>query len=321
MPFETSDQALAITILLLPDASLMSLAATLDPMRAANRIAARQLYRWRLVSLDGEPATTSCGLALPVEGRFAPGERCDILMVVSAFNVFEHCTPKALHAIHAGSRNARMTGGIEAGAWVLALAGLLDGRRATTHWEDLEEFAARFPEVEVQPDRWVIDGPVFTTGGAMPALDLMLSLIRTRQGYATALDVASIYIYEQVKNATDAQPLVSVGRIGRTEPRVGRAIALMERHIDQPLPTAEIAARVGVCARTLETLFRQTVQVSPGAFYLSLRLKAARRLVVDTRMSMADTAVRTGFASIASLSRAFKRQYGVAPTVARRQAL
>lgn len=321
MPFETSDHALDITILLLPDASLMSLAATLDPMRAANRIAARQLYRWRLVSLDGQAATTSCGLALPVEGRFAPRERCDILMVVSAFNVFKHCTAKVLHAIHAGSRNAQMTGGIEAGAWVLALAGLLDGRRATTHWEDLEEFAARFPEVEVQPDRWVIDGPVFTTGGAMPALDLMLSLIRARQGYSTALDVASLYIYDQVKNATDAQPLVSVGRIGRTEPRVARAIGLMERHIDQPLPTAEIAARVGVGTRTLETLFRQTVQASPGAFYLSLRLKAARRLVVDTRMSMADTAVRTGFTSIASLSRAFRRQYGVAPTVARRQAL
>lgn len=318
--FETCEDCLDITILLLPDASLMSLAATLDPMRAANRIAARRLYRWQIATLDGEPAKTSCGLPIGVETRFDPRERCDILMVVSAFNVFRHCTPAVLHAIRTGSRSARMTGGIEAGAWALALAGLLDGRRATTHWEDLEEFAARFPDIDVQPDRWVVDGPVFTTGGAMPALDLMLALIRARQGYSTALDVASVYIYEQVQNASDAQPLVSVGRVGRTEPRVGHAIRLMEHHLDQPLPVAEIAARVGVSPRTLETLFRHSVQVSPGAFYLSLRLKAARRLVVDTRMSMADTAVRTGFSSIASLSRAFKRQYGVAPTTARRHA-
>lgn len=321
MLFESSDAPLDIVILLFPDASLMSLAATLDPMRAANRIAARELYRWRLVSLDGEPSVTSCGLALPVAGRLAPHERCDILIVVSAFNVFRHSTPQAMHAIHAASRNAAMTGGIEAGAWVLALAGLLDGRRATTHWEDLEEFAARFPEVDVQPDRWVIDGPVFTTGGAMPALDLMLALIRARQGYSTAMDVASVYIYEQVKNASDEQPLVSVGRIGRTEPRVGQAIRLMEHHIDQPLSIGAIAAKVGVSTRTLETLFRQSVKASPGAYYLSLRLKAARRLVVDTRLSMADTAVRTGFSSIASLSRAFRRQYGMAPTAARRRAL
>jgi AraC family transcriptional regulator, glycine betaine-responsive activator len=319
MLFESSDETLDITILLLPDASLMSLAATLDPMRAANRTAARELYRWRLVSLDGSAPVTTCGLPIPVEGRFAPKERCDILIVVSAFNVFSHCTPAVLHAIHAGARNAGMTGGVEAGAWVLALAGLLDGRRATTHWEDLEEFAARFPQVDVQRDRWVIDGPVFTTGGAMPALDLMLALIRMRQGYSTAMDVASVYIYEQVKNATDEQPFVSVGRIGQTEPRVGQAIRLMEQHIDRPLPVGAIASRVGVSTRTLETLFRQSVQASPGAYYLSLRLKAARRLVVDTRMSMADTAVRTGFTSIASLSRAFRRQYGMAPTAARRQ--
>ncbi len=317
--FEASDAPLDITILVLPDASLMSLAATLDPMRAANRIAAREVYRWSVVSLDGEAPRTSCGLAIPVARRFEPAERRDILMVVSAFNVFRHATPKALAAIRAGSRHARMTGGIEAGAWVLALAGLLDGRKATTHWEDLEEFAGRFPQVDVQPDRWVIDGPIFTTGGAMPALDLMLALIRTRQGYSTALDVASIYIYEQVKNASDAQPLVSVGRIGRTEPRVGQAIRIMEEHVDQPLTIAEIASRLTVSTRTLETLFQNSVHTSPGAYYLSLRLKAARRLVIDTRMSMADTAVRTGFSSIAALSRAFRRQYGVPPTTARRQ--
>jgi transcriptional regulator GlxA family with amidase domain len=152
----------------------------------------------------------------------------------------------------------------------------------------------------------------------MPALDLMLALIRARQGFSTALDVASLYIYDETSPASDAQPLVSLGRLREREPRVAAAIRLMEGHVDQPLPVSAIARRVGISARTLETLFRGSVGTSPGAFYLALRIKAARRLVLDTRLSMADTAERTGFSSIASLSRAFRRQYGMPPTAARR---
>ena len=90
----------------------------------------------------------------------------------------------------------------------------------------------------------------------------------------------------------------------------------MEAHIDQPLPVSAIARRGGVSARTLETLFRGTVGTSPGAYYLALRLKAARRLVLDTRLPMADVAERSGFSSIAALSRAFRREYGQPPTAA-----
>src|SRR3546814_3338226 len=82
--------------------------------------------------------------------------------------------------------------GVEAGSWLLARAGLLDGRAATTHWEDLEDFAARFPEIAVRPDRFVVDGRTFTSGGASPTFDLMLHLIRSRFGYPLALEVASV---------------------------------------------------------------------------------------------------------------------------------
>jgi transcriptional regulator GlxA family with amidase domain len=320
MIFEPSEDPLAITLLVCPETSLMTLAATLDPMRAANRVAGRQLYRWELVSLDGAASVTTCGLPIPVDGGFEPARRRDVLIVLAAYNVFAHATRPVLRAVRTGARHAAMTGGIEAGAWVLGLAGLLDGRAATTHWEDLEEFAARFPLADVRPDRWVIDGPVFTAGGAMPALDLMLALVRARQGFSTALDVASVYVYDETQAANAAQPLVSLGRLRDREPRVAAAIRTMEAHLDQPLPVSAIALRGGVSSRTLETLFRGTVGTSPGAYYLALRLKAARRLVLDTRLSMADVAERTGFSSIAALSRAFRRQYGSPPSAARKAA-
>lgn len=320
MIFEASDEPLAITLLVYPDTSLMTLAATVDPLRAANRVAGRDIYRWEIVSFDGGQPATSCGLRVPVDGAFEPSRRRDVLIVLAAFNVVAQSTRAALRAVRAGARSSTMTGGFEAGAWALGLAGLLDGRAATTHWEDLEEFAARFPLADVRPDRWVIDGPVFTAGGAMPALDLMLALIRARQGFSTALDVASVYVYDETRAASEAQPLVSLGRLRDREPRVAAAIRVMEAHVDQPLPVSAIARRGGVSSRTLETLFRDAVGTSPGAYYLALRLKAARRLVLDTRLGMADVAERTGFSSIAALSRAFRREYGLPPTAARRAA-
>ncbi|MBM3604890.1 MAG: GlxA family transcriptional regulator, partial [Alphaproteobacteria bacterium] len=310
MVFQQSNQPLSVTILVLPEASLMSVAATLDPMRAANRISGQESYRWHVVSIDGQSVTTSCGLALQVDGRFAPHEDRDLLVVVAAFNVARHASAALLAAVRRAAQSTRMVGGVEAGSWVLAMAGLLDQRNATTHWEDLEDFAVRFPEVNVIPDRWVVDGPIFTTGGAAPALDLMLALIRARQGFGAALSVASLYVYDEVRLPSDAQPLVSLGRSSGLDRRLAQTIHVMEEHLDSPVSIRDIAAKVNCSTRTLEVLFRAVVQSSPAAYYLSLRLQAARRLVTDTDLPMADIAVRTGFSSIASLSRAFRRQFG-----------
>lgn len=321
MIFAPADDPLDVTLLLFPGLSLLSLAATLDPMRGANRVLGRPAFRWKLVSMDGAMPTASCGLPIPVEGAFDAGARQDVLLLVAAFEASRFATPPILKAIRAGAKRAAATGGIESGSWLMGFAGLLDGRRATTHWEDLEDFAARFPETDVQPDRFVIDEPVFTTGGATPALDCMLALIRARHGYSTALDVASLYIYEEVRTGSDVQPIVSLGRIRQHEPRVADAIRMMETHIDRPLTIAAIARRVGVSTRGLETLFVKTVNVSPGAYYVTLRLKAARRLVLDTNLPIADIAERTGFSAIASLSRAFRRQFGAPPSAARQKRL
>jgi len=318
MIFAHSDSPLKVTLLLFPGLSLMSLAATLDPMRGANRVLGRAAYQWRLVSIDGRPPAASCGLPIPVEGAFDPAESQDALILIAAFEATQQGTSSVLRAVRAGARRSAIVGGVESGSWLMGLAGLLDGRRATTHWEDLEDFAARFPNVDVQPDRFVVDEPVFTTGGATPALDCMLSLIRARNGYSAALDVASLYIYEEARTGSDAQPIVSLGRIRRHEPRVAEAIRIMETHIDRPVTIAAIARRVGVSTRALETLFQRIVDVPPGAYYVTLRLNAARRLVLDTNLPIADVAERTGFSAIASLSRAFRRQFGAPPSAARR---
>lgn len=305
---------LKVTFLVFSGASIMCVASALDPLRAANRITGETLFDYRLVSMTGDAPVTTCGLPVAVSGRFDPADPVDMLVVIAGFGTQNYATSALLAGLRRAARTARAVGGVEAGTWLVGRAGLLEGRSATTHWEDMEDFTAAFPGSDVRPDRYVIDGPVFTSGGASPTFDLMLHLVRSRLGMAVALDVASVFIYDQARAATDAQPLISLGRLDGYDPRLAQAIRLMEAHVDRPLTIAAIAKRAGVTARTLESVFRSSIDETPGAYYQRLRLGAARRLVVDTRIAMADIAERTGFSSAAAFSRAFSKAFGEAPT-------
>ncbi len=316
--FRPERTRLGVTFLVFSGSSIMCVASAIDPLRAANRIAGETLFDFKLVSVSGDAAITTCGLPVAVGGKFDPADKTDVIVVIAGFGTQGYATAGFLQGLRRAARSARACGGVEAGTWLVARAGLLEGRAATTHWEDMEDFSAAFPGTDVRPDRYVIDGPVFTCGGASPTFDLMLHLVRSRLGMAVALDVASVFIYDQSRAATDAQPLVSLGRLDGYDPLLAQAIRLMEAHVDRPLGVGAIAKRTGVTARTLESIFRKSIGETPGAYYLRLRLTAARKLVVDTRIPMADIAERTGFSSAASFSRAFARSFGDAPTMLRK---
>jgi transcriptional regulator GlxA family with amidase domain len=318
--FACSDDKLRVTLLILPDSSMMSLASVLDTMRAANRIASRELFEWTIATINGKSARLTCDLIIEPDIMLDASCSGDVLIVIAGFNQQYHAGPAHLKLIYRLSRNFSAVGGIEAGSWILARSGLLEGRSATTHWEDLEEFATRFPGVDLKPDRFVIDGSVFTTGGASPTFDFMLYLIRKRYGYPLAIEVSSAFIYDGVHSATDTQPLVSLGMLENNEPRVAAAIHVMERHIDEPIPVRSIATQVKLSVRMLEYLFRQTLNMSPAAYYRRLRLQTARRMVVDTRLKLQEIAIRTGFNSLSSFSRLFRNYYQQSPGECRKQA-
>ena len=309
--FEPSDQTLEVTLLLLPDSSMMSLASVLDVMRAANRLARRKLFEWQLVTLEGEPAALTCGLPIHPQGRLEISSSGNMLIIIGGFDQAKHVDGAALKHIKKVMRSFDTVGGVEAGGWVLARAGKLNSKKATTHWEDLEEFTTQFPKVTVRPDRFVIDGDVFTTSGASPSFDFMLHLIRLRYGYHLALEVSSAFIYDGVHTGSDAQPLLSLGNLEQQEPRVAAAIRLMEDHLEDTLSLQMIAQQLGLSVRMLAYLFEQNLQLSPGKFYLRLRLQASRRLVLDTRIPMQEIALRTGFNSLSAFSRQFKGYYKV----------
>ena len=160
--FLPSDEKLRVTLLVLPDSSMMSLASALDTMRAANRIAGRELFEWKISTLNGRPARLTCGLRVEPDARLDAGSRGDVLIVIASFNQQQHAGPAHLKLIKRLARNYSAVGGIEAGSWILARCGLLDRRSATTHREDFEEFARHFPGIDLKPDRFVIDRHVQT---------------------------------------------------------------------------------------------------------------------------------------------------------------
>lgn len=310
--FAASQEPLTLALLVLPQSSILEVASTLDPLRSANRHLGSESYRWRVVSPDGQPVPLTCGLELPSNGPLAAADGADALIVIAGFQQWQGATPALIRELSRMAPRFTAVGGIDAGPWVLARAGLLNGYKATVHWEDLEDLAAAHPAVEVQPSRFVLDRNRFTAGGAAPAADLMLHLIGARHGPALALQVAASFI----TTARDGhEPQVSPRKADpRLDPRVAAAVARMERRLDRPEAASDIAAAVGLSPRRLEQIFVENLGLTPAAYGLSLRLAAARRMVTDTRHPLAEVALRCGFSSASALSRAFAAKFGQAPS-------
>lgn len=315
--FTATREPLTLALLVLPQSSILEVASTLDPMRSANRHLGQEAFRWRVVSPDGQAVPLTCGIELPSSGPLARAEGADALVVIAGYRQSEVATAPLIRDLARMAGRFQAVGGVDAAPWVLARAGLLSGYRATVHWEDMEDLAAAYPQIEVVPDRWVIDRNRFTAGGAAPAADLMLHLIGTRHGPGLARQVAASFLTTprpggepQVAAPSRPDPRLDP----RLDPRVAQAVARMEAHIDAPEPAAELAQAIGLSPRRLETLFRQALQTTPAAYALSLRLQAARRMITDTRHPLAEVALRCGFSSASALSRAFRRQFDQAPS-------
>lgn len=308
--FQPSDQPITIALLVLPQASILEVASALDPLRNANRQLAHDAYRWRVVSPDGAPVPLTCGIELPSSGPLSHAVGAEALIVIAGYRLAEVATRPLIRDLRRIAPRFQLVGGIDAAPWVLARAGLLDGHRATVHWEDLEDLAAAHPHVDVVPDRFVIDRNRVTISGAAPAQDFMLHLIRSRHGAALARQVAASFL-ATVRNGHE--PQIAQGQDPSLDPRVAAALARMEARIDTPEPASATAKAVGLSQRRLEALFRAALGTTPAAHGLDLRLQAARRMLTDTRHPVAEIALRTGFSSPATFSRAFRARFGRSP--------
>ena len=309
----TPDRPRTFVFVLLENFTLLCLASALDALRLANRMSGRTLYEWTVRTEGGAPMRCSCGTQFVPDGDLDEIGRDDTLLVVGGLDVAQASTRGVLSWLRRESRKGGPVGGLCTASWTLALAGLLDGRRATIHWENHDGFAEEFPDIELTQAIFSIDGKRITTAGGTASVDLMLHLIAADHGEDLASLVADQMIYSSIRTDRDQQRLSIPTRIGVRHPRLGQVIRAMEANIEEPVSPALLAQEVGMSTRQLERLFRRYLSRSPKRYYMELRLERARNLLMQTEMSIINVALACGFTSPSHFSKCYRAHYGTTP--------
>lgn len=311
-----TSQPTELLILVTPHFNMAGTMAFLDPFRAANYLAGRTHFTWRLASESGGSCRASNGLAVEVEPLEAVREmQPDLVIVSSSWTPEAFASPALLSLIRRLLRAGSYVGGIDTAAFILAEAGLLSGRRVTVHYEHIDALGERFAEIDVTEDLFVHDGSVGTCCGGSASADYALFLLRELVGDALTNDCAKYLFHNTVRGPGTHQTEAHLEPLGNTAPtKVRRAIEIMEAHLEHPIPIPEICALTEVSQRQLNRLFQQTVKTSPQLYYRDIRLDRARGLVTQTELPLAQVALAAGFASQVHFSRAYKAKFGVTPS-------
>ncbi|MEY8842064.1 GlxA family transcriptional regulator [Cribrihabitans sp. XS_ASV171] len=299
-----------IGVLLFDGFSNHCLANTVEPLRAANTLSGTELYAWRVLGLGAGPVTSSSGFSVTPQDRLAHA-RGDMLMIMPSYGFRDHANWAAQAGLRAAARRFGTLVGLDTGSWLMAEARLLDGYRATIHWEEITGFAERFPQVGVERERFVIDRDRITCSGAMAAFDMVMEFIARDHGQALALEVAQLFMTRDSAR--------SHGGMAASSSVVNRALALMQEQLEDPLPIPEIARRLGRTQKALETRMRADLGAGPAVVYRRLRLNLARKLAVETALPVSEIALRSGYADASAMTRAFREEFGLSPSALRRR--
>ncbi|MEL6640040.1 MAG: GlxA family transcriptional regulator [Pseudomonadota bacterium] len=293
--------------------TMLCFASALECLRLANRAAGYPLYDWLIIGDDGAEATCSNGCIFRLSDGLIELNRDDTVMLCGGLDVHAATTKPLLNWIRREARRGVTMAGLCTAGYAMAKAGLLDGKRATIHWENQDGFLEEFDEIELTKSVYVIDGNRITTAGGTASIDLMLNLIASDHGEALANEIADTLIYSSIRTDQDTQRLSIPTRIGVRHPRLSKVIQIMEANIEEPISPAVLAKDVGMSTRQLERLFRRYLSRSPKRYYMELRLQKARNLLMQTDMSVINVALACGFASPSHFSKCYRSHYNTTP--------
>jgi len=312
-----ADAVLQVEILAFPRVQLLDVAGPLQVFATANELTCdagrRPLYAPRVVALQPGPVAASAGLALVADVLPDPRRKADTLLVAGGVGArAAGPDPALLHWIVQRSRHARRTASVCTGAFLLAAAGLLDSRRATTHWRYCAELARRYPAVAVESDPiFVQDGNVWTSAGVTAGIDLALAFVEADLGRGMALAVARQLVVFARRPGGQAQFSASLALSAADE--FDALHAWMAGNLRRALSVPELAARAGMSERNFARHYRASTGVTPSRAVEQLRVEAARGALGGTRHSIKDIARRCGFGSEETMRRSFLRVLRVAP--------
>lgn len=303
-----------MAFLLLPGFALVSYACAIEPLRAANVLAQKSLYRWRHVTPDGGPAQASNGIFIdPVIG-LSDQKVADDLVVCMGGNPARYRDPKVTQWLKRQARLGARLGGVSGGPYLLARAGLLDGYRFTLHWEHLPAFREEFTHLHASNAVYEIDRDRFTASGGTAALEMMTALVGKDHGRRLAAAVAEWFLQTQLREPSQPQRASARSRYDIAHSGVLSTLQAMEQNIEEPLDLATLSKTAGVSRRQLQRLFVKYLKCSPTVFYKKIRLDRARLLLAQTARPVTEIAIACGFSSAQDFSRAYRSHFGSAPS-------
>jgi AraC family transcriptional regulator, glycine betaine-responsive activator len=303
--------------LTLPRYSMIALANAVEPLRMANIITGQTVYEWAIVSLDGLPTPASNGLQLSPTVSLEQAGPLDIFFVCGGVNVQQAVSPKVLAALKRLAERRVPLGALCTGGYALAKAGLLDKYRATIHWENLSALREEFPRINLSDQLFSIDRDRFTCSGGVAPLDLMLHLVESKLGARVSQLISEQFIVDRVRSDRDRQYVPLRAQIGVSHESLIRVAQLMEDNIEKPLSLDEIATATRLSRRQIERLFKRHLNCVPKRYYLQMRLRRARELLLQTSMPIIDITTACGFQSPPHFSRCYRAQFGCPPSAER----
>lgn len=300
--------------LMLPKMTMLAFSAAVEPLRIANQLTGKCLYRWYLLSEDGLPVRCSNGVSIVVDGGLAHTSPGDTVFVCSGVDGYLAAAPRTISWLREEARHGRTMGGVCTGAFSLARAGLLQGRRFTLHWENQPAFAEIFPDLPVASQIYCRDGQIITCGGGAAGVDLLVSLIAEHYGAGLATRVAEMCLHGLPRGEGNLQRLSVAAELGIRHPKLSAILTEMREGFAGDIDVAALAAKHGLSRRQMERLFHDHLKTSPAARLRDIRLDQAHSLISETGLSMMDIAVACGFQSQAALRKAYRQRFGVVPS-------
>ncbi|HET6621044.1 MAG TPA: GlxA family transcriptional regulator [Dongiaceae bacterium] len=312
---EDARGAVNLLVIVTPNFNLAATAGFLDPFRVSNYLDGSILFRWDLASATGGEIIASNGIGVRTRAlREVRNQPQDIVIVSSSWAPETYNSAPFHGALLRWARAGATLGALDTGAFILAEAGLLKGKRATTHYEHIDSLRELYVDTETSEDLFVYDGNRITCCGGTATTDFALHIIRSMHGDSLANAAARYLFHQSLRSQGTSQNPSSVEPLGSTAPNVlKQAIKLMEGNLEDALTIPQICKRIRLSQRQLDRLFARFVRKSPVLYYRDIRLDRARSLVTQTDMRLSEIAVASGFASQTHFSRAYRERFGLAP--------
>lgn len=301
--------------LLLGSFAPMDLTSAITALETANGQGGH--YAWRVLSETGAPLRAGNGLTMMVDGGLQAVCRDDLVMVLGGGGLDPDCGPAVLSWLRGAARQGATLAGIGAGTWALARAGLLEGRRVTTHWSLRAAAQERWPDLQIERTLFTIDGNRITCAGGAATLDMVVQLIAGLDGLGVASKVTEQLVSAAPRGADSEQSIPDHCVTGVRHAKLSAALKLMRSDLEEPLKPSQIAEQVGLSTRQLERLFSKYLQQTPKVYYTRLRLENARAMLQQTDMRIIDVGLANGFTSQSHFSRVYRKRFGISPNAER----